>query len=118
MNTPTNPAAAGSIVTIYMTGQGYISGMPPDGNVSNGPLQTPYTPNVYIVGEPTPVPVANIKYSGLAPTLVGVWQINVQIPSDVISVPGSSVQVVVEVNSLVSSGGGLGRPVYIYVKAP
>jgi uncharacterized protein (TIGR03437 family) len=117
-NTSANPAVAGSIVTIYMTGQGYISGMPPDGNVSNAPLSTPYTPTVFIVGDPNPVPPGNITYSGLAPTLVGVWQINVKIPADVVSLPTVPVQVFVEVDSLLSGGGGLGRPVYIYVKAP
>ncbi len=118
LNTSSNPAAAGSIVTIYLTGQGYISGMPPDGDISGKALSTPITPTVFIVGEPNPVPVANIKYSGLAPTLVGVWQINVQIPLDVISLPATPVQVFIQVNGLVSGGGGLGRPVYIYVKAP
>ena len=116
LNTSANPATAGSIVTIYMTGQGYITGMPSDGNISNTALQTPYTPTVFIVGDPNPVPPANIKYSGLAPTLVGVWQINVQIPNDTISLPTVPVQVFVQVNGLVSGGGGLGRPVYIYVK--
>jgi uncharacterized protein (TIGR03437 family) len=117
LNTPTNPAAAGSIVTIYMTGQGYISGMPPDGDISNAALSTPYTPLVY-VGGTSPVPPGNIKYSGLAPTLVGVWQINVQIPNDVVSTPTNVVQVFVQVDSEISGGGGLGRPIYIYVTAP
>lgn len=117
LNKSSNPAVAGSIVTIYMTGQGYISGMPPDGNILNAALSTPYTPTVY-VGGTGPVPAANVKYSGLAPTLVGVWQINVQIPTDVVSLPADPVQVFVEVNSEVSGGGGFGRPVYIYVKAP
>jgi len=118
LNKSSNPAAAGSIVTIYMTGQGYISGMPPDGNISNAALSTPYTPTVYIVGDPNPLPPANILYSGLAPTLVGVWQLNVKIPIDVVSIPTLPVQVFVQVNSLISGGKGVGRPVYIYVKAP
>jgi uncharacterized protein (TIGR03437 family) len=118
LNTSKNPAAAGSVVTLYLTGQGYISGMPADGDISHTALSTPYTPTVYIVGEPNPVPAANILYSGLAPTLVGVWQINVKIPLDVISLPSSPVQVLVQVNSIYSGGKGLGRPVYIYVKAP
>jgi uncharacterized protein (TIGR03437 family) len=117
LNTSKNPAFAGSIVTIYMTGQGYISGMPPDGNVSNAALSTPFRPSVYIGGT-TLVPDANITYTGLAPTLVGVWQLNVKIPNDVISTPTTPVQVFIQADSLVSGGGGLGRPVYIYVKAP
>ena len=118
LNTSANPATAGDFVTIYMTGQGYISGMPADGNVSNAALATPYTPLVYIVGGADPIPAANILYSGLAPTLVGVWQLNVKIPADVVSIPTIPVQVIVQVNSVISGGGGVGRPVYIYVKAP
>jgi len=59
-----------------------------------------------------------VTYSGLAPTLVGVWQINVVIPVDIVSLPTDPVQVFVQAGSLVSGGGGFGRPVYIYVKAP
>jgi uncharacterized protein (TIGR03437 family) len=118
LNTSANPATAGDFVTIYMTGQGYISGMPPDGDVSNAQLTTPYTPLVYIVGGATSIPPGNILYSGLAPTLVGVWQLNVVIPADVVSIPTIPVQVFVEFDGIVSGGGGLGRPVYIYVKAP
>ena len=118
LNTSANPATAGDFVTIYMTGQGYISGMPPDGNVSNSQLTTPYTPLVFIIGDPNPLPAASILYSGLAPTLVGVWQLNVIVPTDVVSIPTIPVQVLVQVDSIISGGGGLGRPVYIYVKAP
>jgi uncharacterized protein (TIGR03437 family) len=118
LNTPSNPAKAGSVVTLYLTGQGYISGMPADGDVSNAPLSVPYLTNVYIGGQ-TLVPQENVLYSGLAPTLVGVWQINVKIPNEVISVPDTPpLQVIVFVDSSFSGGGGVGRPVYIYVKAP
>jgi uncharacterized protein (TIGR03437 family) len=115
LNTPTNPAAPGSIVTIYLTGQGYISGMPADGAAPSAALSTPYTPTVY-VGGANFVPPGNVKYSGLAPEQVGVWQINVQIPNDAVSLPASPTQVLVQVDSLPSGGGALGRPVYIYIK--
>jgi uncharacterized protein (TIGR03437 family) len=67
------------------------------------------------------VPAANIQYSGLAPTLVGVWQINVLIPDSVITTPTNPTQVVViQTNAagglVPSGGGGLGRAVIIYVK--
>jgi hypothetical protein len=43
----------------------------------------------------------------------------VKIPNDVISVPNAPpLQVLVQADSLFSGGGGAGRPVYIYVKAP
>jgi uncharacterized protein (TIGR03437 family) len=115
LNSSTNPAATGSIVTIYLTGQGYISGMPADGAAPTAALSTPYTPTVY-VGGANNVPPQNVKYSGLAPQQVGVWQINVQIPNDAVSLENSPTQVLIQVDSLPSGGGALGRPVYIFVK--
>ena len=117
LNSQNNYAAQGSIVTIYMTGQGFITGMPNDGDISNTPLSTPYTPTVY-VGGANLVPPENIQYSGLAPTLVGVWQINVKIPSDAVTLPNSPTQVLVQQNSVPSGGAALGRSVIIYVKRP
>jgi uncharacterized protein (TIGR03437 family) len=57
-----------------------------------------------------------VQYSGLAPGLVGVWQVNVQIPLDVITTPTNPTQVILDLNSVPSGGGGLGRPVLVYVK--
>jgi uncharacterized protein (TIGR03437 family) len=114
LNSQTNPALQGSVITLFGTGQGYIPGAPADGSVSNAPLKTPQEP-VLIMGT-GPVPAANIQYSGLAPTLVGVWQINVQIPDTVITLPTNPTQVVAILNNTPSGGGGLGRAVIIYVK--
>jgi uncharacterized protein (TIGR03437 family) len=114
VNSQTNPAAQGTVITLFGTGQGYLSGAPPDGRVSNAQVQTPLAPEV-IMGT-GPVPPANVKYSGLAPTLVGVWQINVLIPDTVITTPTNPTQVVVIQNSIASGGGGLGRTVQIWVK--
>ena len=114
LNTQTHQAVQGSIITIFGTGQGFIAGAPPDGNISNAPLQTSPAPAV-IIGT-GPVHGANILYSGLAPTLVGVWQINVRIPDTVITTPTSPTQVVIIQNGVPSGGGGLGRTVQIYVK--
>jgi uncharacterized protein (TIGR03437 family) len=114
LNSQTNPAAQGTVITLFGTGQGFISGAPPDGTVSNAPLQTAYMPEI-IMGT-GPVPPANVKYAGLAPTLVGVWQINVLIPDTVITTPTNPTQVVAIQNSIASGGGGVNRPVIIYVK--
>lgn len=115
LNSQTNPAVQGSIITIYGTGQGFIAGAPPDGNISNKPLPTPVNP-VVIMGFGQ-VPDANIKYSGLSPALVGVWQLNIQIPDSVITLPGNPTQVILILDNLPSGGGGIGRSVQIYVKA-
>jgi uncharacterized protein (TIGR03437 family) len=115
LNTQNNPAVQGSIITIYGTGQGFIAGAPPDGNVLNKPLPTPVNPLV-IIGF-GPVPDANIKYSGLSPALVGVWQLNIQIPDSVITLPDNPTQIILILDNVPSGGAGIGRSVQIYVKA-
>jgi len=81
LNNGANPAKAGSVVTLYATGQGFISGMPADGSPAEGLIRTSQTPQVFInSGYVAP---ADVLYSGLAPGFVGLWQINVKIPSDV-----------------------------------
>jgi uncharacterized protein (TIGR03437 family) len=114
VNSQTNPAVQGSVITLFGTGQGFIPGGPADGNISNTQVQTPSVPEL-IMGTGF-VPAANIQYSGLAPTLVGVWQINVLIPDTVITTPTNPTQVIVILNNVPSGGGGLGRPLIIYVK--
>jgi uncharacterized protein (TIGR03437 family) len=115
LNSQTNPAVQGSTITIYGTGQGFIAGAPPDGDVLNTPLSTPVNPLV-IMGF-GPVPDANIAYSGLSPALVGVWQLNVVIPDSVITLPDNPTQIILIVNGVPSGGAGIGRNVLIYVKA-
>ncbi|HEY3825220.1 MAG TPA: hypothetical protein VGL82_11725 [Bryobacteraceae bacterium] len=120
VNSGTNPAAQGTVISIFGTGQGFIPGAPPDGNIPNAPLKTPQSPQL-IMGTDF-VPAANIQYSGLAPTLVGVWQLNVLIPDTVITTPTNPTQVVAIITNAAgqevpSGGGGIGRSVIIYVKA-
>ena len=114
LNSAANPAVQGSTITIYGTGQGFIGGAPPDGNVSNTQLQTAQFPLV-VIGT-GPVPPENIQYFGLSPALVGVWQLNVVIPDTVITTPTNPTQVIVIEDNVASGGGALGRPVLIYVK--
>jgi uncharacterized protein (TIGR03437 family) len=116
-NTPngqTNPAVQGSVIQIFATGQGFVSGAPADGTAPGGQVPTPLNPTI-IMGTGL-VPEEDIQYSGLAPGLVGVWQINIKIPDTVITTPTNPTQVVAELNSTFSGGGGLGRAVIIYVK--
>ena len=89
LNSPTNPAKRGTVITIYATGQGYIPNAPPDGNLPQGLVTTPLNPRIVmndlILDEITPQTgdPANgqfILFSGLAPWEPGIWQINVQIP--------------------------------------
>lgn len=79
-NNGANPAKAGSIVTLYATGQGSIGGMPQDGQGAQGIVATPQTPQVFI--NSGFVPTGDVQFSGLAPGFAGLWQINVKVPAD------------------------------------
>jgi uncharacterized protein (TIGR03437 family) len=71
-----SPAAPGETVLIYCTGLGSVTPGPVDGVAAAGSDLTALTPTVTIGGA-----TAMVAYSGLAPGFVGLYQINVQIPS-------------------------------------
>ena len=75
-----NPATAGETVLIYCTGLGAITPSVPDGNAAQGATSTMIAPTVTIGGVS-----ATIAYSGLAPGFVGLYQINVVVPSGLAS---------------------------------
>lgn len=99
VNTNTNGIARGSVIQLFATGQGFVPNAPPDGTPPTGTVPTPSLPTV-IIGSGI-VPDANILYSGLAPGLVGVWQINVRVPMSV--PPSSTTDVVVTLRSIPSN---------------
>jgi uncharacterized protein (TIGR03437 family) len=115
LNSQNNPALAGSIITLYGTGQGFVPGAPPDGQASTA-VQNPRPPTVFIF--PDSVSSTGIKYAGLAPGEVGLWQINVQIPSDIITLATQPTWVIVFQDSVPSGAPTQGRGVEIYVKQP
>jgi uncharacterized protein (TIGR03437 family) len=124
VNSSTNPAANGTVIQFFGTGQGVIPNMPADGAAASGAVPTPYTPQV-IIGtglDNNPLPAANIQYSGLAPGLVGVWQINALIPSTVAptaSSPGTVTPVAIVVGTNSSTGlPGATLLTSIWVKQP
>lgn len=81
VNNGSNPASAGSYITLYGTGQGAVNGMPADGAAPQGILSTPELPQVYI--NSGFVDPGDVQFSGLAPGFAGLWQINVKVPSNV-----------------------------------
>jgi uncharacterized protein (TIGR03437 family) len=93
------PVARGDFLAIYCTGLGAVNNTPADGAPapSSAPLATTLaTPSVTIGGVP-----ATVSYSGLAPGLVGLYQVNVQVPA---SVPtGDAVNLATTVGSLTSN---------------
>jgi uncharacterized protein (TIGR03437 family) len=75
-----NPAKRGAVIQLYANGLGPVSNQPASGEPALGPpnlSETPSTPVVMIGGRQV-----DVAFSGLAPTAVGLYQINVTIPSD------------------------------------
>jgi uncharacterized protein (TIGR03437 family) len=85
LNSSTNPAKVGSIVTFYVTGLGAISPAPADGAMVQFPLPALANP-VQVAfanaGAHAPaIPPAELLYAGPAPLEVGgMFQLNVRIP--------------------------------------
>jgi len=102
LNQPSQPISRGKYLSIYGTGQGFIAGAPPDGQPAPGILDTDQKPRIFI--GPREVDAADIQYSGLAPQLVGIWQINVKIPDFV--APGNAVVFFVQMRSITSTQPG------------
>jgi len=91
VNLPVNPALRGSVVQLYLTGQGLLdppmeTGAPAPGSP---PLPAPRLPvTVTMDGRPAPV-----LFAGAAPGFVGLLQVNAEVPADLS--PSSDVNVLV-----------------------
>lgn len=97
VNSSTNPAAVGSVVSLFATGLGQTTPPGVDGAVAGPILPVPNLPvSVLIGGLP-----AYVLYAGAAPgTIEGVFQINVRIAP--LAPTGSVVQVVLQVGNALS----------------
>jgi uncharacterized protein (TIGR03437 family) len=76
--TAANPADPGEVISVFATGLGLLNpsiatGVP----VTDPPPQTTVTPDVRIAGR-----LANVRWSGAAPGYVGLYQVNVEVPSE------------------------------------
>jgi uncharacterized protein (TIGR03437 family) len=98
-----NPAAAGDVVVVYCTGLGATNPAVRSGEAAPAsPLAKVTTPvSVTIGGQP-----AVVQYAGLTPGLVGLYQVNVQIPGGV--TPGPSVPLVISQDGVPSNTVTLG----------
>lgn len=92
--TPANPAAAGEIVVIFCTGLGATNPAVASGTASNGE-KTVAAVTVTIGGKDSPV-----QFAGLSPGFVGLYQINVVVPT----VTGSS-EVIITAGTTKSRSG-------------
>jgi uncharacterized protein (TIGR03437 family) len=99
INSGANAIDRGKVIQLFATGAGHVPGAPNDGSPPSGAIETPSKPRV-VVGTRF-VEDSDILYSGLAPGLVGVWQINIRIPE--ITAPSNAVIVVATMNDIPSN---------------
>ncbi|MCU1325628.1 MAG: repeat-containing protein, partial [Bryobacterales bacterium] len=92
------PAARGAYISIYCTGLGAVTNQPATGAASpTSPLAlTVLQPSVTVGGV-----AAVVSYSGLAPTLVGLYQVNAVIGSGAST--GNAVPVVITIGNVTSN---------------
>lgn len=115
LNTTKNPAAGGSVVVVYLTGQGAVDNPVPDGTATpSSPLASAKaTPSATIGGVNAPV-----QFLGLTPGFVGLAQANIQVPS----MPSGDYPLVITAGTFLSasatisvSGSGTAPPNFLKV---
>jgi uncharacterized protein (TIGR03437 family) len=78
--TAADPATAGEVLVVYCSNLGAVSPTPADGAAGNGRENTVATTTATIGGSSAPV-----SFSGLASGFVGLYQVNVQVPTGLTS---------------------------------
>ena len=82
LNTPQNPAPAGSAIIVYLTGLGAMSPAVPDGAVTPmSPVTTAAASSSATIGSAN----APVSFIGLTPGSFGLGQMNIQVPSNLAS---------------------------------
>jgi len=100
LNTPSNPAARGSVVVLYATGAGTMNPPVKDGQVIESANFNTNLPVSVMIGGVSAI----VVYAGGAPGLVaGVLQVNCIVPHSI--QPGASVAVILTVGSMSSPPG-------------
>jgi uncharacterized protein (TIGR03437 family) len=122
INSPTTPAARGTFISIYATGQGFVPNAPPDGTLVSGLYNAPIPLRVNIGGNYLDAMVYDstsdapkdqwLQYSGLN-AYPGLWQINIYIPHAV--VPKTQIPLIILAAGVTNTDPGTFN-VYINVK--
>ncbi len=96
--TSSRPVRSGEFLAIFSTGLGPVTNQPPSGSpASADPLSaTLATPQVTLGGIP-----AVVTYSGLAPGFVGLYQVNVEVPTGILT--SNAVPVVISIGGVSSN---------------
>jgi len=103
VNSASNPVARGQYISLYGTGEGFVPNAPPDGAAATGAVASASNPQILLGPAGTGATLLDpsaVQYSGLAPGFVGLWQINVLIPT---TAPTGSVAVTLYQNSVPSN---------------
>ncbi len=80
VNSASNPAPIGSVISLYATGGGQTSPAGVDGQVSQAPFATQTLPVRVYIGQMS-IPTTQLQYVGPAPgEIAGMMQINVPLP--------------------------------------
>jgi uncharacterized protein (TIGR03437 family) len=105
MNTAANPATAGDALLIFCTGLGAVTPKVTAGSVapSSPPAKTDNPVTATIGGIDAPV-----LFAGLAPGFVGLYQVNVTVPSGIAAAP--------DVPLILSVAGQVSRPVTVAIR--
>jgi uncharacterized protein (TIGR03437 family) len=102
-NSASNPAAAGSIVQIFATGEGVLNPPGQDGHIENGPIGSIPTPALPVTVTFGGAASPKITYAGVAPGQVdGLLQIDAQLPTGL--TPGN-VPIVLNIGTYASPQG-------------
>jgi uncharacterized protein (TIGR03437 family) len=97
-NGPAAPAAAGSVLSLFATGEGQTSPPGVDGKLAADPLPQPVAPITVTIGGVA----ADVRYAGGAPGLIaGLMQVNVVVPGGL----SGTVPVVLTAGGVPSQGG-------------
>jgi uncharacterized protein (TIGR03437 family) len=100
VNSAANPAARGSVVSIYATGEGQTSPPGVTGSVTASGLKTPLQQVTVTIGGIG----SSVQYAGSAPeSVAGLLQVNAVVPQG--ASPGSAVPVLVNVGGTPSQAG-------------
>ena len=104
VNSPSNPAAPGSVVVLYLTGEGQTSPAGVTGSVTQALASPPYTPAPLLpVAALVNNSPATIEFAGEAPGIVaGVLQVNVLIPA---GTPAGAIPVAVSIGGRFTQSG-------------
>jgi uncharacterized protein (TIGR03437 family) len=101
LNSATNPAPQGSILTFFATGEGLTTGPNVAGQAASAPYALPALPVSFTIGGTS----ASLLYAGEAPGLIGMLQVNAVAPAGLKT--GA-------VNAVLSVGASQASPVAVW----